>query len=88
MTVLFEVDDGGAVVPMRPGYLRYRCRDIGYGEEEGESFGWFTGGRSQGGGFAFQPSPETQPAPVLYLFPDEVIVFGQVEPEYLRGIVR
>lgn len=81
---LFSVDDGGDVQPMRPGYLHYRCEVYGGWSqppdiEEDENFGWFTGEQGDGGGFVFQPSPELGHGPLLYLFPGEVIAFGQVE---------
>lgn len=60
--------------PFRVGNLRYRCRDTGYGVEEGQSEGCFTGEVDSWGKWTFVPwwsLPESQ----LYLFADEVESF-------------
>jgi hypothetical protein len=61
--------------------LTYRCRDIGYGVEEGTIEGRWTGERDTSGKRTFEPAFQGGKAP-LYLFDDEVIT---EEPVFISG---
>lgn len=49
--------------------IHFKCRDIGYGIEEGERYGRWTGERDIRGKRTFQPMQ----GKTLYLFDDEIV---------------
>lgn len=70
-----EMDQDGYFTPQPPDgveivTINYKCRDIGYGVEEGEVEGYFTGAEDTWGKRTFQPLDRSDP---LYLLADEIL---------------